>query len=45
MNELLPIKYEDEEMRVSARELHKALGIEKRFSSWFLFFYFCENQI
>lgn len=35
MNELLPIKYEDEEMRVSARELHKALGIEKRFSSWF----------
>lgn len=35
MNELLPIKYEDEEMKVSARELHKALGIEKRFSSWF----------
>ena len=35
MNELLPIKYEDDEMRVSARELHKALGIEKRFSSWF----------
>lgn len=35
MNELFPIKYEDEEMKVSARELHKALGIEKRFSSWF----------
>lgn len=36
MNELFPIKYEDtEEPRVSARELHKALGIEKRFSAWF----------
>lgn len=35
MNELLPIKYDDEEMKVSARELYKALGIEKRFSSWF----------
>ena len=35
MNELLPIKYEDEEMKVSARELYKSLGIEKRFSAWF----------
>ena len=36
MNELLPIKYADtEEPKVSARELHKALGIEKRFSAWF----------
>ena len=35
MNELFPIKYEDEEMKVSARELHKSLGIEKRFSAWF----------
>lgn len=36
MNELFPIKYADtEEPKVSARELHKALGIEKRFSAWF----------
>jgi anti-repressor protein len=36
VNELLPIKYADtEEPKVSARELHKALGIEKRFSAWF----------
>lgn len=36
MNELFPISYDTtEEPRVSARELHKALGIEKRFSAWF----------
>lgn len=36
MNELFPIKYADtEEPKVSARQLHKALGIEKRFSAWF----------
>lgn len=36
MNELFPIKYSDaDEPKVSARELHKALGIEKRFSAWF----------
>lgn len=35
MNELFPIKYDNEEMKISARELYKALGIEKRFSSWF----------
>lgn len=36
MNELFSIKYSDEsEPKVSARELHKALGIEKRFSAWF----------
>ncbi len=36
MNELFPIRYDTkEEPRVSARELHKALGIEKRFSAWF----------
>lgn len=36
MNELFPIKYSDaDEPNVSARELHKALGIEKRFSVWF----------
>lgn len=36
MNELFPIKYSNaDEPNVSARELHKALGIEKRFSAWF----------
>lgn len=36
MNELFPIKYSDiDEPKVSARELHKALEIEKRFSAWF----------
>lgn len=36
MNELFSIKYSDaDESKVSARELHKALGIEKRFSAWF----------
>lgn len=33
MNELL--KVNDEDMTVSARDLHEALGIQKRFSSWF----------
>lgn len=33
MNEL--IKVNKEEMTVSARNLHEALGIEKRFSAWF----------
>ena len=36
MNELFSIKYSDtNEPKVSARELHKALEIEKRFSAWF----------
>lgn len=36
MNELFPIKYSDsDEPKVSARELYKALEIEKRFSAWF----------
>lgn len=36
MTELFPIKYSDtDEPKVSARELHKALEIEKRFSAWF----------
>ena len=36
MEELFPIKYgEQDEPMVSARELHKALEIEKRFSAWF----------
>lgn len=35
MNDLLNVNYETSEPTVSARELHKALGIEKRFSAWF----------
>lgn len=36
MNKLFHIKYDNsEEPKVSARELHKVLGIEKRFSAWF----------
>lgn len=35
MNELLQINYETEQPTVSARSLHEALSIEKRFSAWF----------
>jgi anti-repressor protein len=35
MNELLHINYETEQPTVSARDLHEALNIEKRFSAWF----------
>ena len=35
MNELIKINYETEQPTVSARELHEALAIEKRFSAWF----------
>lgn len=35
MQELIKINYETEQPTVSARELHKALEIEKRFSAWF----------
>lgn len=35
MNELLQINYETEQPTVSARSLHQALSIEKRFSAWF----------
>lgn len=35
MNEIIKINYDGEQMTVSARELHKILGIEKRFSAWF----------
>ncbi len=35
MNDLLKVNYETEEPTVSARDLHEALEIEKRFSAWF----------
>lgn len=35
MNELIKLNYDTEQPTVSARELHKALEIEKRFSAWF----------
>lgn len=35
MQELIKINYDTEQPTVSARELHKALEIEKRFSAWF----------
>lgn len=35
MNELLKVSYDSDRITVSARELHKQLGIEKRFSAWF----------
>lgn len=35
MSDLIKINYDAEQPTVSARELHKALGIEKRFSAWF----------
>lgn len=35
MSELIPINYDGEQPMISARELHKSLGISKRFSAWF----------
>lgn len=35
MNDLLTINYDSGQPTVSARSLHQALGIEKRFSAWF----------
>lgn len=35
METLIPINYDVEQPTVSARDLHRALGISKRFSMWF----------
>lgn len=35
MNDLIKVNYDTEQPTVSARELHEALGISKRFSAWF----------
>lgn len=35
MNELIKVNYDSEQPTVSARELHKGLGISERFSNWF----------
>lgn len=35
MENLIVVNYETEEPTVSARDLHEALGINKRFSAWF----------
>lgn len=35
MNEIITINYKGEQPTVSARDLYRTLGIEKRFSAWF----------
>lgn len=34
MDNLIPVNYDTEEPTVSARDLHEALEINKRFSAW-----------
>ena len=34
MKDLIPIKVENDQQLVSARDLHKALGFKKKFSGW-----------
>lgn len=35
MQDLLNVRYDSDRITISARELHKQLGIQKRFSQWF----------
>lgn len=35
MENLIPVNYDSEQPTVSARDLHGALGVSKRFSAWF----------
>lgn len=34
MNELIPINYDGEQPMISARDLHKALGMQESYASW-----------
>ena len=35
MNELLKVNYDNDRITLSARELHKFLGVTERFGNWF----------
>lgn len=34
MKDLIPIKVENDQQLVSARDLHKGLNLKKKFSAW-----------